>query len=192
MLLSPGTRANDLVTFNAGQAQPTYLSDSTPSGSWASDSQQLQPDGSEGNSLSDWSEGDGEGEVASRLATAEATKDDSHPPGVAGLVFGGKPSPTCDLAGSSPPTPGRLSELAAGSSNAHASEHAAVLDRRRQLAALVPPPRESPYRQDSLAVWLAARRSGGHPARLLNPQLSFTQMELLQQVGKRTVGSTPS
>ena len=179
---------------HAVQAQPTYLSDSTPSGSWASGSQQLQPSGAEGDSLLDWSDGNGEGEVTSRLAAAEATNGDGLLSGLAGLAVEGSSSAPCDLPGGTPPTPGRLSDSAAEGSQAHPSEpaaglRAAVLDRRRQLAALVPPPRESPYRQDSLAVWLAARRSGGHPARLLNPQLCFTQKELLQQVGKQSLGS---
>ena len=41
---------------------------------------------------------------------------------------------------------------------------------------------KQPYSATSLAVWLAAKDSGGHPARQLDPRRCFTDAELVTQV----------
>ena len=51
---------------------------------------------------------------------------------------------------------------------------------RRQLPS-------KPYGATSLSVWLAAKDSGGHPARQLDPRRCFTETELVLQVRKKEV-----
>ena len=154
-----------------GQAQPTYLSDDSSGGSWGA-----VPAGqhdSAAPSLSDWSEAEEAGEEAS-----------SRPAGAGGEGAtgerggGGSGSGSPQL--SSPGTPSG----AAGSSAAAAPESPQAGLRRRQPLVRRPaaPPRGSPYPPNSLAVWLAVRQSGGYPARVLNPQLCFSEAELLRQV----------
>ncbi len=136
--------------------------------------------------MSDWSDEEGgggggraveDGEEATSRSVANAFK--SH------RAFAPDSSPASNSLPATPATPDAHKAGAAarpGQLAAAARDYPAVQDRRRHLARLVPPPRPSPYQRSSLAVWLAAKQSGGHPASVLNPQLCFSQAELLQQV----------
>ncbi|KAG7667315.1 hypothetical protein KSW81_001047 [Nannochloris sp. 'desiccata'] len=81
------------------------------------------------------------------------------------------PDPT-----SSPLTPLTLSRAAVASPKRHSTRgrhqhHLSPLRRVKQ-----------PYSATSLAIWLAAKDSGGHPARQLDPRRCFTDSELVTQV----------
>lgn len=148
----------------AGRAQPTYLSDSTEGGSWEVEEVPAGSTYSSDDSLSEWSDVDGGVDGCERpeaAGTVEPAAEKS--PG----GDDGRPAPLT-------PSPPRRPTAAA-----LANSSSCQLPLARQAAV----PRQNPYQRHSLAVWLAARRSGGQPARVLNPQLCFTEAELLQQVG---------
>lgn len=153
-----------LAPCPAGRAQPTYLSDSTEGGSWEVEEVPAGSTYSSGDSLSDWSDVDGgvEGYERPEAAGAMEPAAEESPGGDEGRPAPGTPSP-------------HRRPLAA----ALVDSSSCPLPLARQAAV----PRQNPYQRHSLAVWLAARRSGGQPARVLNPQLCFTEAELLQQVG---------
>lgn len=165
--------------------EPSYLTDtSSTSGSWA------EVPWSPASELSEWSDGGAAEAVATAPAAGEQQQPQTMMDGEAAGVDGGaamdvdaqrQQQQQQQRAEAELPAPPALSSLAVPPKLLVGYQAQAAT-----LASAPPGSARSPYERSSLAVWLASRRSGGHPQRLLEPRLCFTEQELVAQVGSRS------
>jgi hypothetical protein len=141
---------------------PTYLTDTGSEGSWQDELETYNA----GSELSDWS----------HLDTAELDGDHADLAGSSGDAETAQPE---QLQGADVlDEPGVVeTQLPLGN-----TQLAMPLAARLCVPPQPPAKRELPYARTSLSVWLASRRSGGQPARVLEPRLCFHERELVQQV----------
>eukprot|EP00887_Chlorella_sp_A99_P001169 scaffold14.g1169.t1 len=145
----------------AAGGEPTYLTDDDDGGSTGSSSWAEVPY-SPDSELSEWSEAE-EGEKERAAAAARG--------GERGAAAAALAAPAA--------APG-----AAGAPASHVHVLPSWAAPRQAAAQQL----RSPYQRDSLAVWLASKRSGGRPQAVLEPRLCFSEQELVQQARGCSLG----
>ena len=150
--------------------EPSYLTDGdSAASSWA------EAPFSPSSQLSAWSDGE---EAESRGEPAVLGLEAPEP--MDGVEEG---DPAAQQQRPEPALGSGASPVTAGATLARQATVAGLLQ-QQQLQSMPRPGLSSPYQRSSLAVWLASKRSGGHPQRLLDPRLCFPEQELVQQVGQ--------
>jgi len=167
ILAQSGINNTSVVDDNTSAIHPSEWSDDDDDSDaewWANEVPYSPEDG-----LSVWSGEDEEEEEGNKLEGSGITVIDgngsSFPPPGDGIEH--IPDPT-----DSPLTPLTLARTAQRSpTRGHRQRRLSPLRRMKQ-----------PYSATSLSVWLAAKDSGGNPARQLDPRRCFTDSELVSQV----------